>query len=502
MENKLSRTGFAVLILDIIIILISLLLSWAVRSKFPYFYFKLSSIIIVFPYVALSRIIINLFFENYTLSYLNFQINDVINIFKHNIIPTVLFALIRIFSPFEVTRMPFGIILSEYMITSIGFILLRAAVYNINIERNTQKIEDNAREVILIMGVENLQDNLDVTFLSKKYNITIVGILTQSIIDIDLDYSGIRIIGEIEDLERILTQYPDLDFLVMGNRDLASGELNAVIEQCKKKNITLYALKDLELVRIKPYQLINRLPPKLLLLPDDILNEFSNKKLIIWGYESPLAEYLIELLNNIPNVVYRKISLISSPDKQKATSGGEEIMIDLRLMINASRRNSENSLADKINEILSDYEKQYKNIKIKLLAIPVSKSMEWIKAADYANIDCILLFINGIVYPETEVDTLHKNQHEYWDLPEYAASYIVKTLIESKNGRGFYYCRSIDAADRKKVTRIVDQLKYPYRNSYEDHSDSEQQGDFFEENYELAPAGYYGLYEFRTGKKY
>ncbi len=61
-ESVLRRSGLSVFVLDIAVILISLLCSWTIRSRFGNFFFNIHRLFVFLPYVVFFRLISNFFF--------------------------------------------------------------------------------------------------------------------------------------------------------------------------------------------------------------------------------------------------------------------------------------------------------------------------------------------------------------------------------------------------------------------------------------------------------
>ncbi len=212
-----KKTNKILLAADIFIVFISLMSSWMIRSRFTEFFFTLDRLYFILPYVLLARILNNVLFEEYTYQYKKVYIEDIKKIFWHNLFPSTIFLALRFFSPIHMSRMPLAMIFVEYFLTTAAMVLFRFLIIDSRKEKFVSNTNVVRKAVIISFQLGETEKN-SIRKILDNYIFDIDSIITPSSIEWETDIDGIKVTGDINIIEKIFSEYNDIDRLILIGR--------------------------------------------------------------------------------------------------------------------------------------------------------------------------------------------------------------------------------------------------------------------------------------------
>ena len=255
-NSKDSIKGRIFILFDILIICLSLLISWLIRSQFEYFFYGISKFIFLFPWVLFSRLFFHFFFEIYSFSFATLRNNDISRIFKYNVITSLILLFFRIIRPgSDLLIMPYSMIAMEYLFSTFGFIVIRLFFYSKR--NNLNKVNGYRRKIILWSEVYDIKNYINIGVLSKKYNVDIVGIINSNPLDWNNDYRNIRVFGDEKEIINISADDDTVSTIaIFSKSELTKSQKKSIIETGQKLHMD-FAVIDNDLLKMKSFEWID-----------------------------------------------------------------------------------------------------------------------------------------------------------------------------------------------------------------------------------------------------
>ena len=238
-QKQFKRTRVYVLVLDCILIFLSVLSSWTIRSKLPSFFFNIERLYVIIPYVICIRIIINSFFEHYSLSFFNLNVRDIRAVFWHNILPSLIFAVIRLASPIAFIKMSFSMIFSEYVITVTGMVLIRLLISSQSSRRTKASSAGKTRSAVIVGNLSTIAKEINLEILEEKCNLSIYAILTQNTIDWNTDFKGIRVFGGYDTMGSLVSESQHISVVLICGYHNNKQKIE-ILNQCRDLADNIY----------------------------------------------------------------------------------------------------------------------------------------------------------------------------------------------------------------------------------------------------------------------
>jgi len=239
LTNILRKNIWLFLSTDILIIGLSLYLSYALRFDFaiPDHYFN--DLGYVFIILSFSKISSFLFFKLYKGMWRFTSISDLINVLKSTFIAS-LFSISVILLILGPNAVPRTVLLIDYMLTTIGIAAIRASVRiystkfvvgNLKNKRKNNKLTSKIKTRLLLLGagssgekiIREVKENPSSTY-------RIVGLLDDDPNKIGTTIHSIPILGKIEDLHTISTSYDEILICIP---TATNTQMRSIVSQCK-----------------------------------------------------------------------------------------------------------------------------------------------------------------------------------------------------------------------------------------------------------------------------
>ncbi len=290
MRIKAFKGGW-VIIFDMLIIALSLVSAWGIRSSFKNLLFDLDRLLFILPYFIFTRITVNLILEDYRLSFYNFQSPDLSRILWHNGLPTILFLTLRYFTHFAPVRIPTSIILAEYALTFAGMVLVRLLILKKVQSRAVRLAVYRKKRVIFYGNIKELDSESLTNLFGGNSGIEVVNIFTPDRLQWNLDYQGVRIGGGIRELKKYIVLDNTINSLVLYSLKDREEALT-LWELCRDYSLSLYLLEN---GNLKPVYSKASLFPALfppVSIPDELFSRFSGNRFAVVGSESLLSYHI------------------------------------------------------------------------------------------------------------------------------------------------------------------------------------------------------------------
>ena len=245
MRQRYFHTGTSKItfLLDILAVLVSLLLALAIRAQFLYYLFTLSAAIALFSLTLFFRILTMFLFDAYSLSFGTLTNSDMQRIMRINLIPSLLLYLLRVISPTASLRMPYSMIIIEYIATTLGFVLIRTAMHN-RLVKSSHTIGYRRRILLWAETADILEivPHLDEFCQSQKVEIR--GILNANPMFWQTEYQGLRVFGDESALRDLLfsdDRISALCFLVP--QELTRNRFGAIVPLLRELNLEIGVIR-------------------------------------------------------------------------------------------------------------------------------------------------------------------------------------------------------------------------------------------------------------------
>ncbi|MBA7547496.1 hypothetical protein ES705_39918 [subsurface metagenome] len=445
MKSKALKGGWVILS-DILIIALSLVSAWGIRSSFKDLLFDLDRLLFILPYFIFTRITVNLILEDYRLSFYNFQSPDLSRILWHNGLPTVIFLTLRYFTHFAPVRIPTSIILAEYALTFAGMVLVRLLILKIVQSRAMRLAAYRRKRVIFYGNTKELDPESLAILFSGNTAIEVVNIFSPDRLQWNLDYQGVRIGGGIRELKKYIPLDNTINYLVLYSLKDREEALT-LWRICRDYSISLFQLDngDLKPVYSKASLFSSLFPP--VSIPDELYSRFSGNTFAVIGSESILSHHIKRICFRINKGNFVSYPLLYDPLKVDSADMVFDLRYSFMLEQGLASEEFRKLLPEQVrttNEYLSK-----KGHKIHLVAVlpgvEVACAVDCFKTSE----NITLLFTEPLI---SEKSGRWNRPLQGWvDSPSSIAAGLFKVLSLSNDRGGMYYLRSTQAVHLSEV---------------------------------------------------
>ena len=200
--------------------------------------------------------------------------------------------------------------------------------------------------------------------------------------------------------------------------------------------------------------LVDNLPPNFNLMPEDVLGHITNKRMLLFGRESILSEYVERVCGS---------KLLASLDVESAFSVSADTIkrhrpdfaVDLRYAVGMEYGVLNEKAKNECVRYLEFVDAQLQklgNCLPYIVILPVylmGVVEESYKAAIH------LLFVEGIISDKTDLSWNNFHAYLYWDNPRFIVSFLFKTISQLNTGSQHYYAKSQDAISSKELKEAI-----------------------------------------------
>jgi len=326
--KKILFTKVNQLFIDIFIFVFSYFAAFFIRFEGVPDPINLKQLIILFPYVALARLLTFSIFSIYSIAWRYISIFDVISIVKACIPVTALLFLGRILLPdqFSLLRLPFGIIALEFLLVLLGTLGVRIT-RRLMIELSEREKFENAsnrltKKRTLLIGAGDA-GNMIAKELRQRTDLgyEIYGFVDDNPKKFRTVIQGIKVLGNTTQIPEIVKKLK-IDEAIITIANASSKDIRRIVGVCEGTKIRVKIIPGLfeildDKVRVSKIREINiddllgrsvvnfksRLP--------EILRQYQNKKILVTGAGGSIGS---ELCRQLANFRPRELILIDKDE--------------------------------------------------------------------------------------------------------------------------------------------------------------------------------------------
>jgi FlaA1/EpsC-like NDP-sugar epimerase len=257
MRRRYFQTGTSkiIFLLDVLSVIASLLLALAIRSQFQYYMLTPSAAIALFLLTVLLRVLAMFLFDAYSLSFRILTSSDMLRIIQINLIPSVLVLLFRLISPSPTLRMPYSMIIFEYISTTLCFVLIRTALHNRLVKGD--RTVGYKRRILLWAETADIAEQLPhLDDFCRVQRLEIRGILNANPLFWQTEYEGIRVFGDESSIRDILFSDDRISTLCfLAPEELTLNRLASIAALARDFNLETAFIRDRSLMVVSPVEL-------------------------------------------------------------------------------------------------------------------------------------------------------------------------------------------------------------------------------------------------------
>jgi FlaA1/EpsC-like NDP-sugar epimerase len=314
--------------IDIFIFVFSYFAAFFIRFEGVPDPINLKQLIILFPYVALARLLIFSIFSIYSISWRYISIFDVLSIVKACIPVTALLFLGRILLPdqFSLLRLPLGVIALEFLLVLFGALGVRMTRRLITELSEREKFENDSNRLTkkrtLLIGAGDA-GNMIAKELRQRTDLgyEIYGFVDDNPKKFRTVIQGIKVLGNTTQIPEIVKKLK-IDEAIITIANASSKDIRRIVGVCEGTKIKVKIIPGLfeildDKVRVSKIREINiddllgrsvvnfknRLP--------EIVSQYQNKKILITGAGGSIGS---ELCRQLANFRPRELILIDKDE--------------------------------------------------------------------------------------------------------------------------------------------------------------------------------------------
>jgi hypothetical protein len=286
------RTWWA-LLADVGVVSLALLGAWGIRATFQNFFFDFDRLLFILPYFIFVRLLVNLAFEDYSLSFKNFHPADIQRILAHNAIPTALFLVLRYFVRYPRVRIPTSIILAEYVLTFAGMIIVRLLILTPGSGISRQATFVRKRRAYIYGDIRRIASDIPPA-LEAEPDVRVEGIFTSDRLSWNTDFQGTRVLGGLDRLRRSLSLNDGIGTLLVGGL-ARREEAEELWRMALSYGVSLRWIDPEGAQPVSSWMgLLDRLFHDVS-IPAELAGVFRGKRLAVVGGESRLFAHLLRM---------------------------------------------------------------------------------------------------------------------------------------------------------------------------------------------------------------
>jgi len=326
--KKILSTKLNQIFIDIFIFVFSYFAAFFIRFEGIPDPINLKQLIILFPYVALARLLTFSIFAIYSIAWRYISIFDVISIVKACIPVTALLFLGRILLPdqFSLLRLPLGVIALEFLLVLFGALGVRMTRRLITELSEREKFENGSKSLTkkrtLLIGAGDA-GNMIAKELRQRTDLgyEIFGFVDDNPKKFKTVIQGIKVLGNTTQIPEIVKKLK-IDEAIITIANASSKDIRRIVGVCEGIKIRVKIIPGLfeildDKVRVSKIREINiddllgrsvvnfksRLP--------EILRQYQNKKILITGAGGSIGS---ELCRQLANFKPRELILIDKDE--------------------------------------------------------------------------------------------------------------------------------------------------------------------------------------------
>ncbi len=367
--------------------------------------------------------------------------------------PSLIFIMLRFFSPINDMKMPLSIIFSEYVITFSGMILARLFVVRINHSLLKKKGGGHIRKAVILGDTNAIGNHLEIKTFQEDHNVEVVGILSGSTLEWNTDFDGIRVFGGYQLLEELSAANESLSTVIVAGY-LDREERIHLAEKCKALALELLDIRDSGVRRWGVSDLLGDFPAGVDLIPQEVKDYLQNKKLLVFGEESAAKANLRRICTG-SHVSELKVESVFKDQYAALRDTAPDIVIDLFYLVHAEHDLLSDELYDRCSDYLDVAEKNLQTLNLPctyLFVLPYQSGRDLESLLDRR---IVSVLTGGMLTERLTTSAESLCLFEHWDHIEHMLSFIFKAIYMAGHQGGVYYAKSQDAINTTDLKALL-----------------------------------------------
>ena len=200
--------------------------------------------------MVVLRISVNFITDMYSVRLGRLLVVDISRIFFFYLIPTAVFIFLRLYSTNMFLRLPFSMIIIEYMTSVFGSVFIR--LLYIDIQYSYSKRVSRYVNHLLVYGDKNLLYRVPIIDRVNNDLLHVYGIISPNPMQWEDSYNNIPILGGINSIVKAMKYDNSISgILVVAPEELTCNEEEKIRMITDDLNLNLYFMKDNKIVTIR-----------------------------------------------------------------------------------------------------------------------------------------------------------------------------------------------------------------------------------------------------------
>jgi len=298
---------------DIFIFIISYFLAFFVRFEGLPEGIHLKRLLMLFPYIALARIISFFVFSVYSIAWKYVSIADAVSIFKACVPVTAILFLARLVLPDKLAllRIPYSVVALEFLLTLTGTLGIRLA-RRLNFElaereRLENKGDKTKKTRTLLIGAGDA-GNMVIKELKQRadLNFEIVGFIDDDQAKLNSVIQGVKVLGNSAEIPEIVSRL-NVEEAIITIANASSKEIRRIAGICEGTNIRvkivpgLFEMLDekIKITKIRKINIDDLLGRSIVSFENhlpDVQKHYQNKRILVTGAGGSIGSELCRQL--------------------------------------------------------------------------------------------------------------------------------------------------------------------------------------------------------------
>jgi FlaA1/EpsC-like NDP-sugar epimerase len=300
-------------LIDISIFIFSYFIAFFIRFEGIPDPINLKQLLILFPYVALARVLFFYLFSIYSIAWRYISIIDSISIFKACLPVTVILFLGRLFLPVKLVllRLPLTVIALEFLLVLIGTLGVRVLRRLINELSKKERFENNGvsfkKKRILLIGAGDA-GNMVLKELRQRADLgmEVVGFIDDDPKKLSTVIQGVKVLGNTDQLPEVIKNL-NVDEAIITMANASSKDIRRIVNICEGTKINVKIVPGLfeilngkiKISKIRKVNIDDLLGRSLVTFKNylpEVISQYRNKKILITGAGGSIGSELCRQL--------------------------------------------------------------------------------------------------------------------------------------------------------------------------------------------------------------
>jgi len=300
-------------LIDILIFIFSYFLAFIIRFEGIPDSINLKQLLILFPYIALARVLFFYIFSIYSIVLRYISITDAISITKASIPVTAILFLGRLFLPnrLSILRLPLSVIALEFLLVLIGTLgirMIRRLIYESSeMEKFEGKVEKREKKRILLIGAGNA-GNMVIKELKQRKDLgmQVAGFIDDDPKKLNIAIQGVKVLGNTDQLPEVIKNL-NIDEAIITMANASSKDIRRIVNICEGTKINVKIVPGLfeilngkiKISKIRKVNINDLLGRSLVTFKNylpEVISHYRNKKILVTGAGGSIGSELCRQL--------------------------------------------------------------------------------------------------------------------------------------------------------------------------------------------------------------